>query len=131
VAQRVLADAGALDERGEHRVPRQRRAPEHAAVQHRRVGAVAARLLAAQVLGQSDHRAEVVDRLRDAGGVDRQRRPQGRRDLVEQRGVLGVRPGQDRLDLQAVRHALHGTRLRHCRDAAAGGRLDLGQLDRR
>ena len=60
-------------------------------------------LLAVQV--QAGGLAEVVDGLRDAGGVDRQRRAQRGRELIQQRGALGARPGQDRLHLEPVGHA--------------------------
>jgi len=54
-------------------------------------------------LRQAGRQGEVVDRLGQALGVDGERRGDLRRQLLQQRAVLGVRVGQELLDVNSVR----------------------------
>ena len=104
--QRIGAHARALDERGDHGLPRERRAAEHAGVEHRRVDRVGADQRPALADRHARGGGEVVDRLGHALRIDREGRAQVGREPVQEARVLGGGVGQQRFDAATVT-ALH------------------------
>jgi hypothetical protein len=68
--KRTRAYACTLDKGGDHRLARQRRAPEDKRVQHRRIDGMRANECPAHVDGQARRSSQVVDGLSDALRVD-------------------------------------------------------------
>jgi hypothetical protein len=102
--ERIRAHARAFDEGGDHGRRRQGLQAEDAGVKHGGIGGVGADEVAALARREPGRGGEMIDRAREALGVDRERGPHRRGQAGHQSGMLGGGLTEEQLDAITMRY---------------------------